>query len=504
MVLNHQMMVTAGGPGAGPSVGHNDNPDDPKRLRRREKGREYTRKCRARKREAQEKLQESNKKMRSENEALSLHLQCMGPMQDKVVKQEGSSPFDLGGRLTPGMSPATPQTPGSQDGTDTESLSGRGGGGIGGGDAVALQEKLRHLVKTRVGVLKACMEGVQMNEAKMRAMLTEHASEDLKLFIPEIGTLSGRDRWLDYVAQMYAHMPDYSINMKRITLEDDGTVVEDSSFTTHLSPATTSAPVMSPATESSSCSKSSPPSPTTANSNSTAPPGSYLEGICLTPKTAFGRMIFDMEIEATHAHATVFDLGRPAGKKFQLPVSVFVSFVGNQISELQLSWRDGPIISELALAAAKNSFRGGTLGAGKVESSGLQGGVPSSSATTAFKGGSKLKKEPVDDAAAATGKEDAATSAVYPFLYIPSFLFIPLYSVLHIALSIFLPLCSFRYIHSFVFRLLYSFFYIHSFIFRPLHFFFYIPFFIFIPLYSVFTLFLLYSFRCIPSFIFRH
>jgi hypothetical protein len=52
-----------------------------------------------------------------------------------------------------------------------------------------MQERLRQLVTARVGVLKAILEGVQMNETQMRAMLTDHTVEDLKLFIPEIGIL---------------------------------------------------------------------------------------------------------------------------------------------------------------------------------------------------------------------------------------------------------------------------------------------------------------------------
>jgi hypothetical protein len=73
----------------------------------------------------------------------------------------------------------TPQTPGSIDGTDSESNA----------DHSTMQERLHQLVTARVGVLKAILEGVQMNETQMRAMLTDHTVEDLKLFIPEIGIL---------------------------------------------------------------------------------------------------------------------------------------------------------------------------------------------------------------------------------------------------------------------------------------------------------------------------
>jgi hypothetical protein len=119
-----------------------------------------------------------------------------------------------------------------------------------------------------------------------------------------------------------------------------------------------------------------------------------LENIHLTPKTAFGRMQINMQIEATHTHATVFDLGRPAGKKFTLPVSCFATFVGNQISEIHLYWRDGPIISELAVAAAKNSFRGGALGAAAKEDGDMQGPpAPSTDLNT----GSTVKQEPCSD-----------------------------------------------------------------------------------------------------------
>ncbi len=75
----------------------------------------------------------------------------------------------------------TPQTPGSIDGTGTDSESNA--------DNSTMQERLFQLVTARVGVLKAILEGVQMNETQMRAMLTDHTVEDLKLFIPEIGIL---------------------------------------------------------------------------------------------------------------------------------------------------------------------------------------------------------------------------------------------------------------------------------------------------------------------------
>jgi hypothetical protein len=48
-------------------------------------------------------------------------------------------------------------------------------------------------------------------------------------FFFSTGTLSGRDRWLEYVAQMYAHMPDYKLYVKDIILEEDGSIIEENS-----------------------------------------------------------------------------------------------------------------------------------------------------------------------------------------------------------------------------------------------------------------------------------